>query len=183
MPLADFAQQIFHRNFAVVEDDGTGGRSADAHLVFFTTDRESRESFLDQESGELFAVDFGKDSEQIGEAGVGDPHLFAVQGVVFAVLRELGAGAAVHRVRAGRGLRQCICPDNLAGSETRQVFPLLLLSAEINDGERADPGVSSPGRGKASPAFFRRSRVTEKSLCSIFSMLGTISLTANSSAV
>src|SRR5579863_9099076 len=35
----------------------------------------------------------------------------------------------------------------------------------------------------SSPAFFSRSRVMEKSLCSIFSMLGTISLTANSSAV
>jgi len=32
MPLADFAQQIFDRNFAVVEDDGTGGRSANAIL-------------------------------------------------------------------------------------------------------------------------------------------------------
>src|SRR5467141_4103473 len=85
MPFADFAQQIFDRNFAVVEDDGTGGRSANAHLVLFTTDRESRESFPDQESGELFAVDLGEDSEQVGEAGVGDPHFLAVQDVVFAI--------------------------------------------------------------------------------------------------
>src|SRR5581483_10084209 len=35
----------------------------------------------------------------------------------------------------------------------------------------------------SSPAFFSRSRLTEKSLCSILSMLGTISLLAKSSAV
>ena len=68
---------------------------------------------------------------------------------MFAILRERGTCATVHGIGTGRGLRQCICADNLASSETRQVFLLLLLSAEINDGERADPGVSSPGRGEA----------------------------------
>src|SRR5580693_3655199 len=43
-------------------------------------------------------------------------------------------------------------------------------------------GISAELR-PSSPAFFSRSRVMEKSLCSIFSMLGTISLMANSSAV
>src|SRR5437879_3240427 len=37
--------------------------------------------------------------------------------------------------------------------------------------------------GLSSPAFFSRSRVIEKSLCSIFSALGMISFTAKSSAV
>src|SRR5438067_1588333 len=37
--------------------------------------------------------------------------------------------------------------------------------------------------GLSSPAFLSKSRVTEKSLCSIFSIFGTISLIANSSAV
>src|SRR6266849_10569379 len=43
-------------------------------------------------------------------------------------------------------------------------------------------GISAELRPR-SPAFFKRSRVMEKSLCSIFSALGRISLTANSSAV
>src|SRR5579864_2884872 len=43
-------------------------------------------------------------------------------------------------------------------------------------------GTSTP-LNPSSPAFFTSSRVTAKSLCSIFSMLGTISLLANSSAV
>ena len=46
--LADFTQQIFHRNLAVVEDQRAGGRAADAHLVFFRADRKSRESLLHQ---------------------------------------------------------------------------------------------------------------------------------------
>ena len=46
------------------------------------------EVFLDEKRGELFAVDLGEHGEQVGEAGVGDPHLFAVENVVLAVGRE-----------------------------------------------------------------------------------------------
>ncbi len=79
---ADFTEHVFCGHFAVVEDDRAGGGAADAHLVFFGADGESRESFLDQECSELFAINFGEDGEQIGEAGVGDPHFFAVEDVV-----------------------------------------------------------------------------------------------------
>ena len=40
---------------------------------------------FDQECGELFAVDLGEDGEQVGKAGVGDPHFFAVQNVMLAI--------------------------------------------------------------------------------------------------
>ena len=41
MPLANLAQQIFNRNFAVVQNDWAGRGAANAHLVLFTADRES----------------------------------------------------------------------------------------------------------------------------------------------
>ena len=85
VPLADFAENIFNRNFAIVQDDGASGRSANAHFVLFRADGESGESFLHEKCRELFSVNFGEDGEQVGESGVGDPHLFAVQNVVFSV--------------------------------------------------------------------------------------------------
>ncbi len=98
MALADFTQQVFHRNLAVVEDQRAGRRSADAHLVFFRADRKSGEGFFDQKRAELFAIHFSEHGKEVGKAGVGDPHLFAVEDVVLAVGRELGASAAVQRV-------------------------------------------------------------------------------------
>ena len=56
-----------------------------------------------------------------GDAAVGDPHLFAVQRVGAAVGRERGAGADVHGVGAGGGLRQPVGADPLRGGELGQV--------------------------------------------------------------
>ena len=94
--LADVAEHVLDRHLAVVEDERRGGRAADAHLLLFGADGEAGEVFLDQERGELLAVNLGEDGEQVGEVGVGDPHLLAVQDVVLAVGRQHGAGAAVH---------------------------------------------------------------------------------------
>ncbi len=68
---------------------------------------------------------------------------------MLAVGRKLGAGAAVQRVGTGRRFRQGISADDLSGSQPRQIFLLLLFGAEINDGQRADAGVSAPGGGEA----------------------------------
>ena len=107
---ADLAEHVLHRHLAVVQDERRGGRAADAHLLFFGADGEAGEVLLDQEGGELLAVDLGEDGEQVGEVGVGDPHLLAVQDVVLAVGRQHGAGAAVHRVGAAGALRQRVAP-------------------------------------------------------------------------
>ena len=48
---------------------------------------------LDDEGAELAAVHLGEDDEDIGEAGVGDPHLGAVQHPVVAVQHGGGLGA------------------------------------------------------------------------------------------
>ena len=88
---ADVAENVLHRHLAVVQDERRSGRAANAHLLFFVADGEAGEILLDQERGELLAVNFGEDGEQVGEVGVGDPHLLAVQDVVLAVGREHGA--------------------------------------------------------------------------------------------
>ena len=147
--LADFAEQVFHRHLAIVQNQRAGGRAANAHLVLFGADGESGKVPLDQKCGELFAVDLGEDGEQVGEAGVGDPHLFAVEDVVLAVGRKLGAGAAIQGVGAGRGFREGIGADDLAGGQPRQILLLLLFGAEVNDGQRADAAVRAPGGGEA----------------------------------
>ncbi len=86
MALADFAEKVFDRHLAIVENQRASGRSANAHLVFFGADGKAREISFDQERRELLAIDFCKHGKEIGEAGVRDPHLFAVQDVVLAVL-------------------------------------------------------------------------------------------------
>src|SRR5438445_4694090 len=75
---AYFAQHVFRRNFAVIQNDGTSGRSTNAHLVLFRANGKSREALFNQKCRELFAIHFGENREQIGKAGIGDPHLFAV---------------------------------------------------------------------------------------------------------
>ncbi len=112
-------------------------------------DRETGEALLYQERGEFFAIHLGEHGEQVGEAGVGDPHLFAVQHIMLAVGGKLGAGAAVERIRAGGGFRERIGPDNLGGRQPREVFLLLLFGPEVNDRQQANAGVASPTGGKA----------------------------------
>ena len=62
---------------------------------------------LDDESGELFSVDFGEHDEQIGKATVADPHFLAVQDIVRAFGIQLRAGkrdfARRCRLAAPRG--------------------------------------------------------------------------------
>ena len=62
---------------------------------------------------------------------------------------SVGARAAVHGVRAGGRFRQRVGADNFSGREPRQILLLLLFGAEVNDGQRADAGVSAPGGGEA----------------------------------
>ncbi len=66
-----------------------------------------------------------------------------------AVGREGCAGADVHGVGAGAGLRQPVCPDPLAGGQLGQVALLLLLGAVPDQRQGGDADVRAKGRGKA----------------------------------
>ncbi len=51
---ANFAQNIFRRYLAVVQNQGAGGRPVDAHLVLFRPDGQPGRIAIHDERGELF---------------------------------------------------------------------------------------------------------------------------------
>src|SRR5580704_17801811 len=82
------------------------GAVEEPRMPIFFSDGEAGEIFLDQERSELFTIDLGENGEQVGEVGVGDPHLFTIEDVVLAVGREHSFGAAVQRIGAAGTFRQ-----------------------------------------------------------------------------
>src|SRR5207302_4300751 len=71
---ADFVQQVFARHVAILEEDRRGGTAAQAHFLFLRADGKSGEAALDNKGGELFAIDFCGNGENVSESAVGDPH-------------------------------------------------------------------------------------------------------------
>jgi len=69
---------------------------------------------------------------------------------VAAIRREHGAGARILRVRTGLRLGQAVSRQLFSCREYRQIFFLLLLRAEENDGESADSGVATVAHSKRS---------------------------------
>ena len=65
----------------VVEHQHRRRRAVEAELLFVRAAHHAHAA-LDDERGELLAVDLGEDGEQVGEAAVGDPRLLAVEHVV-----------------------------------------------------------------------------------------------------
>src|SRR5439155_3127647 len=77
--LADFAQQILGRHPDLLQNQRRCRRSVQSELVLFLPVADARERTLDDEGGEVFAVYFREDDEEVREAAVGDPHLLAGQ--------------------------------------------------------------------------------------------------------
>src|ERR1039458_4784117 len=119
VPLANLAQQVLHRHLAIGQNQGAGGRAADAQLMLFGANRETRRLAFDQEGRKLLAIHLGEYREQIGEAAVGDPHLLAVEDVVLPVGRKHRPRAAVHGIAGGGGFRERIRADPLRSEERR----------------------------------------------------------------
>src|SRR6476469_6350312 len=76
--LTNFTEQVLNRRPGVRENQRRRARSFDAHLVFFRAGLAAVLS-LNDEGGELVAVDFGKDDIDVREAAVRDEHLLAVE--------------------------------------------------------------------------------------------------------
>ncbi len=51
---------------------------------------------FNQKRREFFAINFGENREQVGEAGVGDPQFLAIENVMLAVFGKLRPGAAIQ---------------------------------------------------------------------------------------
>ena len=69
-PLADLAEHVLRRHPHVLQQDRRRGRAVQAHLVLFLAGADAGKRALDDERGELLAVDLGEDDEQVGEAAV-----------------------------------------------------------------------------------------------------------------
>src|SRR5439155_13077321 len=134
--LPDFAEDVFGGYVYVLEDQRGRRRAVQAHLVFFFAAPDP-ERPLDEKRGELIAVDFGEDDEQIGEPAVGDPHLLAVQDEA-PVRLTYRACACAERVGPRSRFAQSISAVGPSREQLRQVLSFLLLGAEQidrNDGE------------------------------------------------
>ena len=94
-------------------------------------------------------VGLHQDRQRVGVAGVGDPHLGAVDDVVVAV--EPRSGADALQVRAGVGLGEADAGAALAGGQVGQVLLLLLLGAVHGD-HPAGQRVAAEDAGDAHPA-------------------------------
>ena len=121
--LADLAEHVLLRHFAVVEEQRIGVGAAHAELVEMCAEGEALEALLDEEGGHAaragFRIGLGVDHQHVGVAAVGDPHLRAVEHVAVALL--VGAQLHADDVGAGVGLAHRQRADMLAGDQLRQV--------------------------------------------------------------
>ena len=107
---------------------------------------------IDDEGGQvLVVVDLGKDNHHVGKSAVGDPHLLAVDDVMFAVFGQLGRGLAAVGVRSAAGLGQAVAALELARGHARDVLLFLCVVAIVQDGQGADAGVGREAHAKSVP--------------------------------
>ena len=138
--LALLAEQVCGRNAAVVERELAGRRAGDAHLRLQPRDGEAGRVRLDEEGGDArmarIRIGLREDGVEVGDAGVGDEALAAVEDVLVAVADR----GRPHRGRvgAGAGLRERVGGQPLAAREPRQVRLLLRLRAGELEPERAE---------------------------------------------
>lgn len=133
--LAALAEQVLLGDLDVVKVEDAGGGGADAELLLLLGDGEAGGALFDNKGGDalvaLCGVEVGKDDEEVGFHGVGDPHLAAGDGEAVGGLTGLGGHG--EGVGAGDGLRQAEGGDGVGGQLGE---PLLLqgLGAVLDDG-------------------------------------------------
>ncbi len=147
MALARLAEQRVLRHDHAVQRDRAGRGAVEAHLLLLRADAQPGRVTLDEEGAECFAVDLGVHREQVGEAGVGDELLGAVE-LPAPVWEPGGAGADAHRIGPRCRLGEAVGADTGAIGQARQVALLLRIGAEEDDRQRADPGVRRVRHGE-----------------------------------
>ena len=137
MSLTDRPEHVLDRHRDVVEHQDGRRRSVEPEFLFVGAALHAHAA-LDDEGGEVFAVDLREDREEVGKPAVGDPRLLSVQHVVTAIGRQPRGGLRGERVGARLRLGQRIGADPFAAGESREISGLLVVGAEIHDGQRAD---------------------------------------------
>ena len=79
VPFPDLAEDVVGRHPHVLQNDRRRRRAMQPHLVLFLAGGHAGVGALDQEGGELLAVDLGEYHEQVGEPAVRDPHLLPAE--------------------------------------------------------------------------------------------------------
>ena len=142
--LAFAAETIGERHFHFLQRQTGGVGGPDSKLAFLLPGHDPRPVVLDKERRYPIrperGVEGGEHEVDLGDAGVGDKGLAAVQPVVVAVAR--GAGGEGGRIGAGAGLGEGERPQgDFSGlAEARQEGVFLLLRAGQHDrgGDEAD---------------------------------------------
>ena len=147
MALAGLAEQGVGRHLHALQDHLAGGAALDAHLVLLGPDRQAGRVALHQEGRDAAVLQPGVEREEVGEAGVGDELLGAVEAVAAARQRRRGR-AHGPGVRPGAGLGEGVGADRGARRQARQVAGALLLGAEEDQRQGADAGVGEVGDGE-----------------------------------
>jgi hypothetical protein len=118
-----------------------------AHLVFFLARADTGKRTLDDERGELLAVNLREDDEEIGKAAVADPHLLAAERP--ASIRKLRRSRLRRQgVRSRPRFAQRIGTDQFSGHQTRKILLLLLRRAEQHQRQNAQIGLAAERRRK-----------------------------------
>ena len=148
--LADLSEHVVGRHPRVLENQRGGRGSVQPHLVFFLAVADAREATFHQEGSEPVGTlpdHFRKDDEEVGEAAVRDPHLFAADCEAPVCLSGC-ARLRTERIRPGSGLAECISTDQFAVDQSRQVLRFLRCVSETDDRRNGQAGLRTERRGK-----------------------------------
>ena len=121
---ADLAEHIFFRNLAVVENQLGRRRRADAELVFLFADRETFETFFDDERRDAFVaclrIDRCKKDKNLGFVAVRDPEFLTGELEMIAFID--GAGFQRKGVRTRSRFAQGIGADFAIRPSAADIF-------------------------------------------------------------
>ena len=119
-------QAVRFGNAHVVEEQRTGDRGAQAHLLVDFLGSEAGEVLLHHEALDA-VVGLRPDDGDVGQVAAGDPHLGAVEDPVGTIAP--GVGLHAGRVGAAMRLGQAEAADHLARRHVRQPAQALLFTA------------------------------------------------------
>src|SRR5690606_11705026 len=161
-----FAQHVFFRDLAVLEDQLTRVAAAHAQLVELLRHGKALEPLLDDEGRDAalvgLRVGLGIDHQGVGIRAVGDPHLAAVEEVAVALL--FGAQLHADDIGACTGFAHGQGANVFAADQLGQIALLLFFRAVAMNLVHTEVGmrtVGQPHRGAGAGDFFHGDHVRQ----------------------
>ena len=145
------AQTVGLRDDTILEDQLRHRTGAQAHLVHFPHDGKSRAGGLDEKGGDagrsLGRIRGGEGHQHVRHRPVGDKYFPAIEGIT-AVHFCRGRAQAIS-IGPALGFAHGVAPDQCPMAKSRQIFFLLLLSAEGHQRRASRPHVGVEGEQQA----------------------------------